>query len=200
MLRRPWRLIHPFQRKYAAWTGGLLFSYSILVFGLAGIAIYIVPAFELSSTMPLEARQQAAAQLLFLAGALWPALLGLIMGSVVFAVYITNRLAGPLHRINQFVKAVEAGDLTGRLFLRKGDELHELAQHINGCVDRFDTTMLEIRARAGQIQEGLQEALSAVQAQDGSQPEWLPSLEAAHKGLSHGVEELVSVIQLSESR
>ena len=199
MLRRPWRLIHPFQRKYAAWIGGPLFSYSILVFGLAGIAIYIVPAFELSSTMPLEARQQAAAQLLFLAGALWPALLGLIMGSVVFAVYITNRLAGPLHRINQFVKAVEAGDLTGRLVLRKGDELHELAQHINGCVDRFDTTLLEIRARAGQIQEGLQEALSALRAQDGSQPEWLPSLEAAHKGLSRGVEELVSVIQLSES-
>ena len=197
-MRRPWRLVHPFQRRYAAWIGALLFSYSILVFGLAVIAPYIVPAFKLASTMPLEARQHAAEQFLFLAETLWPALLGLILGSVVFAVYVTNRLAGPLYRLDQFVQGVESGDLSQRVKLRKGDELLDLAQHINACVNRFDTTLLEIRTRSGQIQECLQEVLSAHQAQNGSPPAWLPSLEAAHKD-SRGVLELVSMIQLSES-
>ena len=199
MLRRPWRLVHPFQRRYAAWIGAILFSYSIVVFGLALIAPYIVPAFKLSSSLPLEARLHAADQFLFLAETLWPALLGLILGSVVFAVYVTNRLAGPLYRLHQFAQQVEAGDLSQRVSLRKGDELLDLAQHINACVDRFDTTLLEIRTRAVQIQEGLQQAVSALQAQDGSPPAWLPSLEAAQKDAS-SVEELVSVVQLSESR
>ncbi len=197
--RRRFRLVHPFQRTYAAWIGALLFLYSIVVFGLAVIAPYIVPAFKLASTMPLEARQHAADQFLFLAETLWPALLALTLGSVVFAMYVTNRLAGPLYAIDRFVQGVEAGDLSQRVHLRKGDELLDLAQHINACVDRFDTTLLEIRTRAGQIQEGLQEVLSSLQAQNGSQPEWLPSLEAAHKD-ARGVEELVSVVQLSESR
>ena len=144
MLRRPWRLVHPFQRRYAAWIGTLLFSYSIMVFGLAILAPYIVPAFKLSSTMPLASRQHAADQFLFLAETLWPAVGALILGSVVFAMYITNRLAGPLYRLDQFVRGVEAGDLSQRVSLRKGDELIDLAKHINGCVDRFDTTLLEI--------------------------------------------------------
>ena len=198
MLRRPWRLVHPFQRRYAAWIGTLLFSYSIMVFGLAILAPYIVPAFKLSSTMPLASRQHAADQFLFLAETLWPAVGALILGSVVFAMYITNRLAGPLYRLDQFVRGVEAGDLSQRVSLRKGDELIDLAKHINGCVDRFDTTLLEIRTRAGQIQDGLQEVLSALQTQGGSPPDWLPSLEAAQKD-SRGVEELVAAIQLSES-
>ncbi len=197
MQRRPWRLVHPFQRRYAAWIGALLFLYSIVIFGLAIVAPYVVPAFKLSSTMPLESQQHAANQFLVLAETLWPALLGLTIGSVVFAMCVTNRLAGPLYAIDRFVQGIEGGDLSQRVNLRKGSELLDLAQHMNACVDRFDTTFLEIRTRAGQIQEGLQGVLSALQAENGSQPEWLQSLEAAHKD-ARGVEELVSGIQLSE--
>ncbi len=199
MARRPWNLVHPFQRKYAAWIGALLFSYSLVVFGLAVIAPYVVPAVKLASAMPLDIRHAAAEQFLFLAETLWPAVFGLILGSIVFTVYLTNRLAGPLYRLDQYVRTLATGDLSQRVRLRKGDELHDLAELTNECIDRFEDTLLEVQVRAGQAGEALHAVLAELNAQERPNPAWVSRLEAALKE-SRGLEEIVARFQLSESR
>ncbi len=197
--RRPWNLVHPFQRKYAAWVGGLLFCYSFIVFGLALLGPYILPAIKLSSAIPLEARQTAAQQFLFLAETLWPALLGLILGSIAFTFYLTNRLAGPLYRLDRVVQAVAAGDLSQRILLRKGDELQDLAEQINASVDLFESTLVEIRERSGHLETVLRDIREWAQTQEPPHPTWLPALEAALKD-SEGVEKQIESFRLSEAR
>ncbi len=197
--RRPWNLVHPFQRKYAAWVGGLLFCYSFIVFGLALLAPYIVPAIKLSSAVPLEARQSAAEQFLFLAEALWPALFGLILGSIVLTLYLTNRLAGPLYRLDKAIGGIASGDLSQRIVLRKGDELRDLAEQINASVDLFESALVEIRERSGHLEKVLRDILEWAQTQEPPHPTWLPALEAALKD-SEGVEKQIESFRLSESR
>ncbi|MEE9280946.1 MAG: methyl-accepting chemotaxis protein [Myxococcota bacterium] len=199
MARRPWNLVHPFQRKYAAWIAALLFSYSVIVFGLAVIAPYVLPAVKLASAMPLDIRRAAAEQFLFLAETLWPAVFGLILGSIVFTIYLTNRLAGPLYRLDEYVRSLASGDLSQRVRLRKGDELHDLAQLTNQCIDRFEDTLLEVQMRAGQAGEALHAVLVELNAQERPNPAWVSHLEAALKE-SRGLEEIVSRFQLSEPR
>lgn len=197
--RRPWNLVHPFQRKYATWIGALLFTYSLVVFGLAVIAPYLLPAVKLASSMPLDARKAAADQFLFLAEALWPAVFGLILGSVVFTVYLTNRLAGPLYRLDLYVRTLATGDLSGRIHLRKGDELHDLAEMTNDCIDRFEAALREVRERAGHAERALSTALEELRPDTTPGTPWLARLEAALKDAQEA-ETLIDRFKLSESR
>lgn len=50
---------------------------------------------------------------------------------VLLSVLMSHKIAGPLFRINRFLRSVASGDLSARLTLRRGDELHDLAETIN---------------------------------------------------------------------
>lgn len=66
---------------------------------------------------------------------------------------LSHRIAGPIYRMEKFLKDVSAGDLTQRLVLRKKDELINLADGINNLVDSLK--------RAVTIKKGHIEKLSA---------------------------------------
>lgn len=51
----------------------------------------------------------------------------------------SNKMAGPIYRIIKYINDVLAGNDTKRLTLRKGDELTDLAEAINGLVDKTKT-------------------------------------------------------------
>lgn len=46
-------------------------------------------------------------------------------------VHVTHRIAGPVHRIEAFLRAVARGERPGDCALRKGDELVELCSAVN---------------------------------------------------------------------
>ena len=50
------------------------------------------------------------------------------------SIFLSHRIAGPLFRIERFLKAVASGNFAARLKLRKRDELHDLAETINDMV------------------------------------------------------------------
>ena len=49
----------------------------------------------------------------------------------IFAIVISHRIAGPIHRIKSVIRAIGEGNLDMPVYLRKNDELHDLADEIN---------------------------------------------------------------------
>lgn len=53
----------------------------------------------------------------------------------LLSIFLSHKIAGPLYRVEKFIKAVARGDLSTKLRLRQGDELQELAEAINDMTD-----------------------------------------------------------------
>ncbi len=183
--------VYRFQKTYALWLALLLFIYSVVIFGLAFAAPYVLPALKLIQPLPLEERVLAARQFLVFGQTLWPALAALIVAAAVFSLYLTHRLAGPLYRLHQSARELAQGNLTLRVRLRRGDELHELANVANTALVNLDQAFGEIRAHGAHSQAAVGRVVEALRAQPGTNPECLEDLEGA---LKEG-EQLDSVLQ-----
>jgi methyl-accepting chemotaxis protein len=59
-----------------------------------------------------------------------------LLASIAITIFLPIKIAGPLFRIERDIKEkVMNGDLTVRFILRKGDEVGELANAINSCLE-----------------------------------------------------------------
>jgi len=52
-------------------------------------------------------------------------------------IYASHRIAGPIQRMVNFIDGIAGGDYSKRLYLRKGDELADLAEALNRLVDKL---------------------------------------------------------------
>jgi methyl-accepting chemotaxis protein len=180
--RRPpfWRrqfYVHAIQKTFAIYFGVYLFAYSLLVFGLALFVPHLITALKLYLPLPIEQRAMAASQFLALAETVGPALVAIIIGSALFSIYLTHRLAGPLYRFEQHANALAQGDLSIRIKLRRGDELQELASMINKTVTQMDTALGEIVHLQVTREAALQAIIVRLKTRPGSDPESLHDLE-----------------------
>lgn len=53
---------------------------------------------------------------------------------LVFAVLVSHKFAGPLHRFEKIIERVADGDFTQHIAIRKDDELFELKDHLNHMI------------------------------------------------------------------
>ncbi|MEC4688469.1 MAG: HAMP domain-containing protein [Nitrospirota bacterium] len=173
--------VYRFQKTYALWLCLLLFIYSVVIFGLEFAAPYVLPALKLIAPLPLEERALAAQQFLAFGQTLWPALAVLIVAAAVFSLHLTHRLAGPLHRLHQSARELAQGNLTLRVRLRRGDELHELAHVANTALVNLDQAFGDIRAHGAHSQAAVGRVVEALRAQPGANPEYLADWEGALK-------------------
>ena len=174
-----------------------MFFSSLLIFGLAFLVPFILPALKLVSQIPLEERARAANQFLVLAQTVWPALAVLIPAVAVFSIYLTHRLAGPLFRIEQTARELIRGNLALRIQFRKGDELHELAGLLNEVLDSLKQAFLEIRESETHMREVLSWIMDEMKKQPSVNREVLNRLEIALKG-GERIEEVLKRFQLSK--
>lgn len=189
--------VHKIQRTYAIWFGLFMFFSSLLVFSLAFLVPFILPAVKLVSQIPLEERARAANQFLVLAQTVWPALAVLIPAVAVFSIYLTHRLAGPLFRIEQTARELIRGNLALHIRFRKGDELHELAGLLNEVLDSLKQAFLEIRESEVHMREVLSWIMDEMRKQPSVNREVLNRLEIALKG-GERIEEVLKRFQLSK--
>src|SRR5439155_18718309 len=199
--RRPprWRrrfYVHNIQRTYAIWLGLFMFFSSLLVFGLAFLAPFILPALKLGSTLPLAERARAATQFLALAQSVWPALAVLIPAAAAFSMYVTHRLAGPLFRLEQTARELIRGNLALRIRLRKGDELHELAGLLNEVLETLEQAFRGIRESQAHAREVLSWIMDEMRKQPSVNREVLNRLETALKSGERN-DEILKKFQLS---
>ena len=174
-----------------------MFFSSLLVFGLAFLVPFILPALKLVSQIPLEERARAANQLLVLAQTIWLALAVLIPTAAVFSIYLTHRLAGPLFRIEQTARELIRGNLALRIRLRKGDELHELAGLLNEVLDTLEQSFQGIRESETHVHEVLSWIMDEMKKQPSVNREVLNRLEIALKG-GEQIDEILKRFQLSK--
>ncbi len=88
---------------------------------------------------------------------LWPVIIGgLIIGlglGLLMALFYPHPIAGPLFRIERELRKVGGGDLTLQLRLRKGDELKDLAEAINGMVGELRQRVERLKEQAAGVQK-----------------------------------------------
>ncbi|UCD19303.1 MAG: HAMP domain-containing protein, partial [candidate division WOR-3 bacterium] len=53
----------------------------------------------------------------------------------ITCLFISHRIAGPLHRLKMYMEKVENGDHSVRLKFRKNDVIHDVAESFNRMVE-----------------------------------------------------------------
>ncbi len=56
---------------------------------------------------------------------------------ILIALVLSHRIAGPIYRIQRFVKKLNAGEYADKLKLREKDELQDIAASLNGLVGKL---------------------------------------------------------------
>lgn len=181
--RRRLRLGSPAARRYAVWIGTSLFLYSVLVFGIALVVPYIVPAATLISSTPLEERARAAEHFLMLADVFWPVCGTLLVGCLLLSVHLARRIAGPIFRLESFARGLLGGNLAVRIRLRESDELRSLSDLLDRAAAKLDTTVQAMCESEARAREAVADALEAARAAAPPDRSLLDPLEAAAKHL-----------------
>ncbi len=55
----------------------------------------------------------------------------------IIVIFISHRIAGPLHRLKQYMKKLGDGDFALRLRFRTYDEIHDVADSFNEMVENL---------------------------------------------------------------
>ncbi|OPY66743.1 MAG: Methyl-accepting chemotaxis protein CtpH [Syntrophorhabdaceae bacterium PtaU1.Bin034] len=76
---------------------------------------------------------------------------GVCMLGAAFAV--ARSMTRPIKKTIDGVEAISRGDLTTRLEISSADEIGQLGRHINGLADALDTTIAQVSAMSGQVDE-----------------------------------------------
>jgi HAMP domain-containing protein len=189
--------VHKIQRTYAIQFGLFMFFATLLIFGLAFLVPFMLPALKLVSQIPLEERARAAQQFLVLTQSIWPALVVLIPTAAVFSIFLTHRLAGPLFRIEQTARELIRGNLALRIRLRKGDELHELAGLLNEGLDTLEQAFRGIRESEAHARQVLSWIMDEMRKEPSVNREALKRLEIALKS-GERIDEILKKFQLSK--
>jgi HAMP domain-containing protein len=58
----------------------------------------------------------------------------LILAIAIISVFLSHRIAGPIHKFEQIIKECVSGKNVKEIKLRKGDEFYELASAINNLI------------------------------------------------------------------
>jgi methyl-accepting chemotaxis protein len=68
-----------------------------------------------------------------------------LLGGMVLAAFLPQKIAGPIYRVQKSLEAIGDGDLTENLVLRKGDPLKDLADSVNETTDGLRSRIQEIK-------------------------------------------------------
>ena len=134
--RRIYYIEKKFQTKYLLLTIFLLLTYTfafiIIIFSPYILTLYF-------NFYSLSEKAEAARTLLILHSTVWPGIGAVILLFGAVSIYITHKIAGPLYRLKKSLYMIKEGNLNVKVKLRKGDDLKDLAEHVNMLVDTFRT-------------------------------------------------------------
>jgi methyl-accepting chemotaxis protein len=139
--RRNYYIEKRFQTKYLLLTLLLLLTYTS-IFVIILFAPYIL---TLYFDNPLAEKAEASRVLLLLHRKVWPAIGVVILLFGALSIFISHKIAGPLHRLKKSLSLITEGNLDIKVKLRKGDDLKDLAEHVNILVEELRTVVNAFR-------------------------------------------------------
>ncbi len=158
--RRPHRLVvKHFQVRLA------LASMFSVCLGAAAFALLVFGPLVsrlLSPDTPELERDRIAETFLSLHSTTWAGLGALVAVTGLSFLVSSHRIAGPLVRFQQVLRAVANGDLTARMRLRDGDWLHEEGATLDHAVRELQRRTLVLQARAQRAEDALARLRRAV--------------------------------------
>jgi methyl-accepting chemotaxis protein len=156
MIRRKNFLVKTtFQFKYAA----LLIFAILFVVAIVGWNLY----YEAGSIILDKARSGDVVDLVAAYNRLlWRGLPLILFAIVGVSIFISHEVAGPLVHLEKNMRKIAAGDFTGEVLLRKGDEFKEIAQAFNSMIDEIKKKMISDREHLQRIIFKLEEMKSKI--------------------------------------
>jgi methyl-accepting chemotaxis protein len=108
----------------------------LLLCVIATVSILLYPLIHEMMFLPdLESQYRAAQTFLLLVKWLIPAIVMVLILFMGHTIIITHRICGPLVNFTQAFDRVAQGDLTGKVYIRKGDYLKSECNRINLMID-----------------------------------------------------------------
>jgi len=134
--RRTYYIEKKFQTKYILLTIFLLMTYTFAFIFIIFSPYILTLYFDFYS---LSEKAEAARTLLILHAKVWPGIAGIILLFGALSIFITHKIAGPLYRLKKTISEIINGNLDIKVNLRKGDDLKDLAEHVNMLAEELRT-------------------------------------------------------------
>lgn len=171
MVKRPYErrqiLVNRFQHQVLLIN--LLYFFTIFLIFSAALFIPLIIQLE-STSLSVPEQEAVASQFLFLHARVWPALLIAFVSFAIHSVFVSHRITGPLTQFRNIFKAIAAGDLSGRVTIRKHDYLgnetailNEMIASLRAKVKGIDTQHREVHMVLGKLTGGIEnESVEAI--------------------------------------
>ncbi len=88
---------------------------------------------------------------------LWKMLVAIVFICFV-SIFVSHKIAGPVFRFEESARTIANGDFSLRIRLRKGDELHDLADAFNRMTESLESIVKENNAVLGRMTTLLEKA------------------------------------------
>jgi signal transduction histidine kinase len=72
--------------------------------------------------------------------------------SYLFGIWSSHKVAGPLYRMEKTFRMLKDGDFSDKIFLRKGDFLHESSEVLNRALEGLRDMVKDSRKQADEIE------------------------------------------------
>jgi methyl-accepting chemotaxis protein len=77
--------------------------------------------------------------------------LGAVFVTFVYGLFMSHRMAGPVHRMQRTLMLMAQGDLTDEIRLRKKDAFKPMAESINELSERWRKSIQELKALCSEL-------------------------------------------------
>ena len=154
-------MTRPFQRQTVFIKRSLQLKYMAIVFASVLLASFLIGGdiYYTVTRLLLRENPGLVASLSHLAPIMAVKLVLYLTLILLVTLYISHRIAGPLHRFEQSARIVAQGDLTHRVSLRASDELTELQEEFNAMVAGLQSLIQKDRTLSQHIRERLESLL-----------------------------------------
>lgn len=140
IIRTRYFLARGFQLRYA----GIILLVAFLAALLSGFTVFRTMGDILGDKLSQVYPQGLFAAIFNkLASALIKNMMILAVLIFIFAIFVSHRIAGPIYRIKSVIRTIGEGKLDTRIYLRKTDELHDLADELNKMQENLKSRIKE---------------------------------------------------------
>lgn len=143
------------KQDFQVWLIVRIMGTILITVGVASIIMYfysrtVVDADFLSHSLKVRRISEVLLPVLLAAS------LTSIVAGLLIALFLPQKIAGPIFRVEQDLQQIREGDLTKKITLRDGDILPELAEHVNTTVANIRHMLQEVK----EVQADLEQTLS----------------------------------------
>jgi methyl-accepting chemotaxis protein len=159
----------------------IIISY-LIVFSVILSLIFLGPSVvSLFTDISPPERQAAVKAFLTVHGNFWPATILVLYFVIILALSISHKIAGPIYRFEEVIKAMEQGDLSQRVRLRRGDYFFSMMDRINAMTQSMKDDLSFLKTENGKAEARLSAIISQLGKSGTSEQEVRSQVEEAAK-------------------